>query len=58
VRQIGILSLAEHPDNLLMWFALSANHTGFVIEFDETHPFFTSADTNLKESCLILQKVE
>src|SRR5712691_10080500 len=33
--QIGILSLAERPDNIPMWSHYAGNHTGFVIEFDE-----------------------
>lgn len=37
---IGILCLSETPDNILMWSHYSANHTGFVIEFDENHSFF------------------
>jgi hypothetical protein len=37
---IGILSLSEIEDNILMWSHYSADHTGFVIEFDEKHPFF------------------
>lgn len=39
-NEIGILCLSETPDNILMWSHYSANHTGFVIEFDENHSFF------------------
>lgn len=39
-REIGILCLTEKMDNLLMWAHYSSNHTGFVIEFNETHSFF------------------
>jgi len=39
-KQIGVLCLTEKPDNLLMWAHYSQNHTGFVLEFDETHDFF------------------
>lgn len=39
-KEIGIVSLTEKRDNLLMWAHYSSNHTGFVIEFDENHPFF------------------
>lgn len=39
-KTVGILSLTERPDNLLMWAHYSSNHTGFVIQFDETHSFF------------------
>ena len=56
--QIGILSLAERPDNLLMWSHYSGQHTGFVLEFDEEHPFFktTSSGANDK-SPMTLSKV-
>jgi hypothetical protein len=37
---LGILSLSEVPDNLLMWAHYAANHTGFVIEFDDKHAWF------------------
>jgi hypothetical protein len=39
-KAFGILCLTEKRDNLLMWAHYSKNHTGFVIEFDEKHPFF------------------
>ena len=39
-REVGILSLTEKRDNLLMWAHYASNHAGFVIEFDEKHPFF------------------
>jgi len=38
---IGILSLTRNPDNSLMWSHYTNNHTGFVIEFDENHIFFS-----------------
>ncbi len=37
---IGVLSLSEKPDNILMWGHYADSHKGFVIEFDEIHPFF------------------
>jgi hypothetical protein len=40
-NEIGILCLTEKMDNLLMWAHYSSNHTGFVIEFNEKHPFFS-----------------
>lgn len=57
--QIGILSLTERPDNILMWSHYAGHHTGFVIEFDEEHPFFKShyGTTNGKTP-VVLQKVE
>lgn len=39
-RHFGVLSLTETPDNLLMWAHYSEQHTGMVIEFDETHSIF------------------
>jgi hypothetical protein len=39
-NSIGILCLSETPDNILMWSHYSANHTGLVFEFDDTHHFF------------------
>jgi Protein of unknown function (DUF2971)/TPR repeat len=38
--QTGVLSLAERPDNLLMWSHYADQHRGFVIEFGADHPFF------------------
>ncbi len=46
---IGILSLSETPDNILMWSHYSANHTGFVIEFDEKHSFFDQREKENEE---------
>ena len=37
---IGILCLTEAPDNILMWSHYAKNHTGFIIEFDNSHDFF------------------
>ena len=39
-ENIGVLSLTEKPDNLLMWAHYAGQHQGFVIEFDEAHPYF------------------
>ena len=39
-KEIGILSLTEKMDNLLMWAHYSSNHAGFVIELDEKHSVF------------------
>lgn len=47
----GILCLTEDPDNLLMWAHYADSHRGFVIEFDETSPFFdrrVNADDELR----------
>jgi hypothetical protein len=37
---LGILSLTEKPDNLLMWAHYAFSHEGYVIGFDSTHPYF------------------
>jgi len=37
---VGVLSLTEKPDNDVMWAHYAANHSGFVFEFDSSHPFF------------------
>jgi hypothetical protein len=37
---LGILSLTEKPDNLLMWSHYAASHEGFVIGFDSNHSYF------------------
>lgn len=41
-QHVGILSLTEAPDNLLMWSHYASEHTGFVIGFDETNKHFNS----------------
>lgn len=38
--EYGVLCLSQRPDNLLMWSHYTLAHQGFVIEFDEQHPFF------------------
>ncbi|HUA68056.1 MAG TPA: DUF2971 domain-containing protein [Candidatus Saccharimonadales bacterium] len=40
----GILSLSQHPDNILMWSHYSKAHSGFVLGFDILGdiPFFTA----------------
>lgn len=39
-ESIGILSLSEVPDSLLMWSHYAGSHTGFVLGFDPQHPYF------------------
>jgi hypothetical protein len=39
-KSFGILCLTETPDNILMWSHYSANHTGLVFEFDDSHFFY------------------
>jgi Protein of unknown function (DUF2971) len=43
-ENFGILSLAESPDDLLMWAHYGNNHKGVVIGFDETNRFFQGAE--------------
>jgi hypothetical protein len=38
--RLGILSLSERRDNLLMWAHYAASHTGLVIGIDTTHDWF------------------
>jgi DUF2971 family protein len=40
-QHVGILSLAEKPDSLLMWSHYADSHRGFVFEFDTSHAFFS-----------------
>lgn len=39
-EEIGILSLSEDPLNDLMWAHYAKDHSGFVVEFDESSEFF------------------
>ncbi len=39
-NSVGILSLSETPDNLLMWSHYAKEHTGFVLMLDGSHKFF------------------
>jgi hypothetical protein len=39
-KLVGILSLTEKRDNLLMWAHYAHDHQGLVIEFDDTHEYF------------------
>lgn len=41
-KHVGILSLTELPDNLLMWSHYSEGHTGFALGFDAQHPYFNA----------------
>ncbi len=55
---LGVLSLAEKADNLLMWSHYAQQHTGFVIEFDDQDSYFKRISANvLKHDPLVLQKV-
>lgn len=39
-ESIGVLSLSEKRDDILMWAHYAQNNKGFVIEFDDSHEFF------------------
>ena len=41
---VGILSLSETPDNLLMWSHYAEEHTGFVLMLDSSHKFFKGTE--------------
>ena len=43
-QSVGMLSLTEKPDNLLMWAHYAQNHEGFIIGFDTDHEFFSKSD--------------
>lgn len=40
LNTLGIFSLSETPTEILMWAHYAANHTGFILEFDDRHPWF------------------
>ncbi len=42
-KNVGVLSLCEHADSLLMWPHYGDSHRGFVIAFDTSAPFFNQA---------------
>ena len=54
--KFGILCLSETADSLLMWGHYARNHCGFVVQFDEAHPFF--APTEFEGQSLVLSRVE
>lgn len=43
-RELGVISLTETRDNLLMWSHYADHHRGMVVEYDLHHPFFTELD--------------
>lgn len=55
-KTLGILCLTERCDNLLMWAHYTDDHTGFVIAFDEKHPFWDQRKSP-KEIIGVLRKV-
>ena len=51
---VGIVSFTNNPLSTLMWAHYAGNHTGFVIEFDETHSFFDRRRTPEDEFIYVL----
>jgi Protein of unknown function (DUF2971) len=47
--QFGILCLTQRADNHLMWVNYAQNHTGFVIGFRTSSPFFQAGGTGLRK---------
>jgi Protein of unknown function (DUF2971) len=41
---VGVLSLTERSENLVMWAHYAAQHHGFVIGFNSEHPWFETSD--------------
>ena len=46
---LGILSLSETPDSLLMWSHYTCAHEGFVVGFDSAHPHFAERKSSNDE---------
>ena len=42
-KNVGVLSLCEHADSLLMWSHYGDSHRGFLIAFDTSAPFFNQS---------------
>ena len=56
---VGILSLTEKRDNLLMWAHYAAEHTGYVIGFDTTHEYWNNfGDEKGSDHAGVLRKVD
>jgi hypothetical protein len=47
--QLGILCLTEEADNHLMWVNYARDHTGFVIGFGTSSPFFQVGGSGLRQ---------
>lgn len=55
---VGILSLSENNDDLLMWSHYAGSHSGYVIAFDVDHPFFAEFNGKEERQYFDLGKVE
>jgi Protein of unknown function (DUF2971) len=52
-ESIGVLSLTQKCDDILMWAHYAQNNKGFVIEFDDSHEFFNQPmDSGGLSGCL------
>jgi hypothetical protein len=52
-ESIGVLSLSQKHDDILMWAHYAQNNKGFVIEFDGNHKFFNQPmDDHSLSGCL------
>ncbi|HHZ8496375.1 TPA: DUF2971 domain-containing protein [Enterobacter mori] len=49
IRMTRILSLSDNPTNILMWGHYAQSHSGFVIELDTNHPFFSQRRSHKDE---------
>lgn len=47
LSRFGVFCLSEKTDDLLMWAHYGAAHTGVVVEFDASHPFFRGYEPEL-----------
>jgi hypothetical protein len=56
-EKMGAFSLSESRDNQLMWAHYAESHKGFVVEFDPSHPLFTSKNVGC-EDIWQLHKIE
>lgn len=55
-RDLGVISLTETRDNLLMWSHYADQHQGMVIEYDLHHPFFTDLDGKTERLARVLYR--
>ncbi len=55
-KTLGILSLSEINDNVLMWSHYANSHKGFVLEFNSEHEFFDQRK-NDRDQARVLRKV-
>lgn len=56
-NHLGMLCLSETCNDLLMWAHYAGAHTGFMVEFDGSHPFFNQRKSE-KDEIRHLRKVE